>query len=209
MIQEITLYRSEVTGELFESQSAATNRDNMLLKEYNGVLLEENWGYANSYIRKVLLSEIKDPKSDNAKLTKDLYDALYSKADVNNRFYNVNPFEIIWQMEYVYSFNSEISQGTNKSYFDYKHAAQAWAKDNAGGGFDQPVNWLVEKGFEWTATSITGGPAQSFKNSMDGDILIALDGVEVVGKANATDEFIIDEEDTAEIRWDSAETAVF
>lgn len=209
MIQELTLYRSEVTGELFESEKAATNRDNALLKEYNHVLLEENWEYADAFMRKTLLSDAKDPKSENHELAKDLYDVLFSKAGVNNRFYNVNPFEIIWKLEYVYNFNTDNSSGVNKSYFNYKHAAKEWAKDN-GDAFVPPVNWLTEKGFKWVATSVPGGLITSFDNLIDGGIKALLSGESVAGKANITDNLYIGEAEVkAKIEWNSAETGVF
>jgi hypothetical protein len=209
MIQELTIWQSRVTGELFESEGNAINQDNVLLRKYNSILLENNYDYSIAYLQKRIIADMNDPKFENKELIKDLYEAVFGKASVRNRFYDKNPFELIWQLELLYDFNSELAEATNKTYFDYKHAALEWEKDNAGGGFDQPANWLVEKGFAWTATSITGGPAQSFLNSMDGGILASLDGVNVAGKPNVTDEFIINEEDKAKIVWDSAETAVF
>lgn len=207
MIQEITLWQSNVTGELFESESSATSQDNVLLRKYNSTLLDKNWESAIDYLRNAMKSEM-DKKS-----VADLYEAVFSKASVSNMFYDKNPFELIWELESRFEFNRNLASGTEKTYFDYKHAAREWEKDNGSGSFNPPVNWITEKEFIWQATSITGGLPISFLRNMDGSIQTILDGATVTGKANDTATLYtsIDGgvETKATIRWTDAESGTF
>ncbi len=210
MIQELTLWQSRVTGELFESEASATGQDNVLLRKYNTVLLEGHYDDATAYLQKRMKADIDNPKTEDRELIKDLYEAVFSKANTSNRFYDKNPFELIWQLELYNGFNEDLARGTEKTYFDYKHASKAWEKENGGGSFLPPVNWITEKGSVWAAVSTTGGPSTLFLRNMDGGIESTLDGVRVLGKPNITSSFYIgEEEDEFEIVWNSAETASF
>lgn len=207
MIQELALWQSRVTGELFESESSAIGQDNVLLRKYNSPLLDENWEFAIISLQKTMKEGM------DKKIVADLYEAIFSKANTSNMFYDKNPFELIWQLELIFEFNTDFSSGTQKAYFDYKNAAREWEKDNGSGSFNPPVNWLTEKGFIWQATSVTGGLPISFLADMDGTIQAVLDGVTVKGKANDTTAFYTSIEGGAEtpasIKWTDAENGTF
>lgn len=137
-LKQIVGWQSEITGEVFLNEKDAVSRDEELLKEYNG---PEALKVLNEHVDK--LQEAL--KRDMTKLAKigdkaayrdlsDLYVAIFDKKlERSNRYFGVNPFEVIWQLEARYSDFSKFSSVAEELANDIDLAKDKWKDEQQKG----------------------------------------------------------------------------
>ena len=124
-------WQSEITGEVFLTEKEAISRDEELLKKYNR---SEALNVLNDHIKKLQtmlkaeitkLAKIGDKAAYQNLL--DLYVAIFDKKlERSNRYFEANPFEVIWQLEAKYSDFSKFSTVAEELANDIDLAKSKW-----------------------------------------------------------------------------------
>lgn len=135
MVEIITGWRAGVTGELFETEREAIQQDAKLLAKYNTKFVEEGLDESRkkleSFFKKAL--DATQEKGDKEGYNKflDLYQAIFNrKLSRSNRYYGLNPFEVLFALETETGDFSNILMNAADAYNDLERANAAWKKDN-------------------------------------------------------------------------------
>ena len=134
-LETINGWTSSITQEPFLTEREAVNRDNELLEKYNLKQAKDSFEKMFDELRvffKDTLSEDKIKGSEAYYVLLDLYEAVFNrKVSRSNRYADVNPFEILFDLEiYTKGFFSELVFSVYDSLNDYENATTEWKKEN-------------------------------------------------------------------------------